>query len=89
MILSFEQSPHDVEWPHATLYEGTGINPTCCMLCTPGNDYLAEICREWEAAAQKVPAGVRTVIVRTGLVLAREGGVIAKMLPIFELFAGG
>lgn len=53
-----------------------------------GNDYLAEVCREWEAAAQKAEVD-RTVIVRTGIVLAREGGALAKMMPVFQLFAGG
>eukprot|EP00879_Flechtneria_rotunda_P024399 GHRR01025862.1.p1 GENE.GHRR01025862.1~~GHRR01025862.1.p1 ORF type:complete len:360 (+),score=101.99 GHRR01025862.1:805-1884(+) len=54
-----------------------------------GRDYLASICTEWEAAAQKVPNSTRVVIIRTGIVLAQDGGVLARMLPIFELFAGG
>jgi uncharacterized protein (TIGR01777 family) len=55
-----------------------------------GGDYLAEICREWESAALEAEkSGVRVVLLRTGIVLAREGGVVAKMLPVFELFAGG
>lgn len=53
-----------------------------------GGDYLAEICAEWEAAAKNVPSSTRVVILRTGIVLARDGGVLARMLPIFELFAG-
>lgn len=53
-----------------------------------GGDYLAEICTEWEAAAKRVPNGTRCVIIRTGIVLARDGGVLARMMPIFELFAG-
>lgn len=44
---------------------------------------------EWEAAAANVPSSTRVVIIRTGIVLARDGGVLARMLPIFELFAGG
>jgi NAD dependent epimerase/dehydratase family enzyme len=43
---------------------------------------------EWEAAAKNVPSSTRSVIIRTGIVLARDGGVLARMLPIFELFAG-
>lgn len=43
---------------------------------------------EWEAAAANVPKSTRVVIIRTGIVLARDGGVLARMLPIFELFAG-
>lgn len=34
------------------------------------------------------PSDVRTVIVRTGIVLARDGGALGKMLPVFQLFAG-
>ncbi|KAI8472834.1 MAG: hypothetical protein J3K34DRAFT_197222 [Monoraphidium minutum] len=54
-----------------------------------GRDYLAGVCEQWEAAAQQVPPGVRVVIVRTGIVLARDGGVLGRMLPMFDLFAGG
>eukprot|EP00271_Cylindrocystis_brebissonii_P014750 TRINITY_DN36263_c0_g1_i1.p1 TRINITY_DN36263_c0_g1~~TRINITY_DN36263_c0_g1_i1.p1 ORF type:complete len:405 (+),score=55.79 TRINITY_DN36263_c0_g1_i1:246-1460(+) len=54
-----------------------------------GSDYLAEVCREWEAAARDASEGVRLVLVRTGIVLDRDGGALAKMLPIFNIFAGG
>ena len=47
------------------------------------------MCKEWEAAANMAPADVRTVIVRTGIVLARDGGALGKMVPLFQLFAGG
>ncbi|PZV09935.1 MAG: TIGR01777 family protein [Leptolyngbya sp.] len=54
-----------------------------------GNDFLAEVCKLWEAEAQKVKeAGVRLVILRLGVVLGM-GGAIAKMLTPFKLFAGG
>lgn len=43
---------------------------------------------EWEASAGNVPKSTRVVIIRTGIVLARDGGVLGRMLPIFELFAG-
>eukprot|EP00887_Chlorella_sp_A99_P005637 scaffold1.g5637.t1 len=52
-----------------------------------GRDYLAEVCREWEAAANK--ADTRVVILRTGIVLAKEGGALGKMIPVFQIFAGG
>jgi len=55
----------------------------------PGNDFLADVCKQWEAAAEKAKdAGVRLVILRTGIVLG-NGGAIAKMIPPFKLFAGG
>lgn len=53
-----------------------------------GRDYLAEVCREWEGAANEAQVD-RKVIVRTGIVLAREGGALGRMLPVFQLFAGG
>lgn len=55
-----------------------------------GSGFLAETCRDWEAEAGRAEAlGVRTVFVRTGIVLAKEGGALAKMIPPFRLFAGG
>ena len=53
-----------------------------------GSDYLAEICQEWEAAAQETQSPTRVVILRTGLVLAKEGGVLGRMVPVFNIFAG-
>ena len=54
-----------------------------------GEDYLAEICKNWEAAAGAVQAsGTRLVILRMGIVLGM-GGAIAKMVTPFKLFAGG
>lgn len=55
-----------------------------------GDDFLAETCREWEAASASVEGlGVRRAVLRTGVVLAREGGALPKMLLPFRLFAGG
>jgi uncharacterized protein len=54
-----------------------------------GDDFLAEVCQEWEAAAQPVKnLGTRLAILRLGIVLGM-GGALAKMLPAFRLFAGG
>jgi uncharacterized protein (TIGR01777 family) len=56
----------------------------------PGSDFLAQVCAEWEAAAAaSTELGVRVVHVRTGVVLDREGGALAKMLPPFRLGVGG
>jgi len=49
---------------------------------TSGSDFLAKVCEDWEAQADEARAlGVRVVRVRTGVVLAKEGGALAKMLP--------
>jgi uncharacterized protein len=56
----------------------------------PGQDFLAEVCREWEKAALEAePIGVRVVLLRTGIVLGPGGGALAQMMPIFKLGAGG
>lgn len=53
----------------------------------PGDDFLASLCVDWEAAADA--AAVRVVKVRTGVVLGREGGALKKMLPPFRAGLGG
>lgn len=56
----------------------------------PGAGYLPSLCVEWEAASAEVePLGVRRVLLRTGIVLAREGGALPKMLPAFRAGVGG
>lgn len=58
----------------------------------PGTDFLAQVCVQWEAEARKAEAlEVRTVCVRTGVVLARpgEGGALAQMVPPYLAFVGG
>lgn len=55
-----------------------------------GSGFLAELCRDWEAAtASARDIGVRTVVARFGVVLGRGGGMLATLLPVFELGAGG
>jgi|SRR5438067_6374246 len=55
-----------------------------------GNDFLAEVCKASEAEAVRAEdLGVRTVLLRTGVVLAREGGALKQMLPPFKAFVGG
>jgi uncharacterized protein (TIGR01777 family) len=58
----------------------------------PGSDFLARVCFEWEAAAaaaRELPGGTRVVQLRTGVVLDRAGGALAKMLTPFGLGVGG
>jgi uncharacterized protein (TIGR01777 family) len=56
----------------------------------PGSGFLAGVCREWEAANQPaLDAGIRTVQLRTGVVLSSKGGALKKMLPPFRMGLGG
>ena len=57
---------------------------------TTGTGFLAEVCRAWEAAAQPAAdGGIRTVLLRTGIVLSRHGGAWGKQLPLFRVGLGG
>lgn len=56
----------------------------------PGDDFLAQVCVAWEREADAASAlGLRVVRIRTGIVLDRAGGALAKMLPPFKLGVGG
>ena len=56
----------------------------------PGSDFLAEVCKAWEAAADPArEAGIRVVHPRFGIVLSPKGGALGRTLPIFKLGGGG
>jgi uncharacterized protein len=59
-------------------------------LSTPGSDFLSGVCQKWEAAtAGAEEAGIRTVHLRSGIVLSGRGGALKKQLPLFKLGLGG
>jgi uncharacterized protein (TIGR01777 family) len=56
----------------------------------PGYGFLAEVCKAWEASSQPIDeSSVRKVIIRTGVVLSKEGGALQRMMLPFKLFIGG
>jgi uncharacterized protein (TIGR01777 family) len=56
----------------------------------PGDDFIATLARDWEAAAKRAEAsGIRTVLARFGIILSTSGGALARMLPPFKLCLGG
>jgi uncharacterized protein (TIGR01777 family) len=70
-------------------YYGSGTGPKD-EASPQGSGFLAEVCRHWEAEAMRAnDAGIRTVCLRTGVVLDPLGGALAKMLPAFRLGLGG
>jgi len=70
-------------------YYGTSETAEFDETSPAGNDFLAAVCKDWEAAAQPAKnAGTRLAILRLGIVLGM-GGALGKMLPAFKLFAGG
>lgn len=52
---------------------------------TPGNDFLASVCKDWEAEAYHLNQKHRLVIIRIGIVLSLEGGALPKLLPLARL----
>jgi uncharacterized protein (TIGR01777 family) len=70
-------------------YGDTGNTPTD-ETAPNGTGFLADLCQEWESAtATAATAGARVVRVRTGLVIARTGGFLAPIRPLFKLYLGG
>ena len=55
----------------------------------PGDDFLANLCKEWESIAKNKPSATRLVFIRIGILLAKDGGALGKMLPIFRAGLGG
>jgi uncharacterized protein (TIGR01777 family) len=71
-------------------YYGISRTATFTETSPPGTDFLAQVCIGWEAeAAHARDLGLRVAVVRTGLVLGRNGGALAKLLPLFRLGLGG
>ncbi|HBR57471.1 MAG TPA: TIGR01777 family protein [Blastocatellia bacterium] len=55
-----------------------------------GDNFLSDVCREWEAESRRAEdLGIRTVLLRTGIVLSKNGGALAAMLLPFKLGVGG
>jgi len=57
---------------------------------SPGSDFLARVCIDWEEEAGKAAdKGARVVITRFGIVLGKTGGALGQMVPLFKMFVGG
>jgi uncharacterized protein (TIGR01777 family) len=71
-------------------YYGNRGDEELTEVSVAGDDFVAQVCTEWEAAtALATVSGIRVVTIRTGLVLARHGGVLKRLLPPFRLGLGG
>jgi uncharacterized protein (TIGR01777 family) len=93
---SLVQAVQNASQPPAVFVSGSAVGyygPSDDTILTEdaaaGNDFLAQVCVEWEAEAMRAATRTRVVCIRTGLVLERDGGALAKMLPPFWLGAGG
>ena len=70
-------------------YYGSRGDEPVTETTAPGSDFLAHVCRDWEAAASQLSPAARVVLLRSGVVLARHGGALPQMALPFKLFAGG
>jgi uncharacterized protein (TIGR01777 family) len=87
---NLEKRPSVLISASAIGYYGDRANEILIEESPVGAGYLASVCREWERAANHATkSGIRVVQMRIGIVLSREGGALAKMLPAFQLGAGG
>lgn len=69
---------------------GDRADEICTEESRIGSGFLADVCRQWEEAALVAEdKGIRTVLLRIGVVLSSEGGALTKMLPPFKLGLGG
>jgi len=74
----------------ATGYYGNRGDETLTEASTPGNGFLSEIAKEWEAEAVKAEAlGIRVVLARFGVILAKHGGALPQMIRPFQFGVGG
>lgn len=87
---ALERRPAALVCASAVGYYGDRGDETIDESQPPGGDFLAGVCRDWEAEALRAhDHGIRVVTVRTGIVLARDGGALPRMLPPFRLGLGG
>lgn len=71
-------------------YYGDHGDKICTETTPNGSGFLADVCRQWEeATTPAAKCGIRTVCLRTGIVLSPEGGALGKMLLPFKLGLGG
>ncbi len=85
-----ETKPEVLVCASAMGFYGEGGDEEFTENSPPGNDFLAEVCQEWELAAQKAEdLGIRVVRIRLGHVFGKDGGLLGKMLPPFYMGLGG
>ena len=85
-----KQKPRLLIVASAIGYYGSRGDEILTESSTTGTDFLALVCRDWEAEASRAAArGIRTVMLRTGVVLSGKGGALPKMLTPFKLGVGG
>jgi uncharacterized protein len=89
-LAKLQRPPRVVVAASAIGYYGNRGDESLTEASTPGNDFLAGLCREWEAeTARASEFGARVVSVRFGIILAAHGGALPRMALPFKFGAGG
>ena len=89
-LANLAQPPKTLISASATGYYGNRGDELLTETSPPGNGFLADICVEWEKATDHAKEkGIRVVNTRFGIILDKEGGALAKMLPPFRMGIGG
>jgi uncharacterized protein (TIGR01777 family) len=89
-LAKLNQRPPTLICASAIGYYGSRGDETLTETSPPGSDFVADVTRAWEKAAEEAEAlGIRVVRVRIGLVLDPRGGALARLLPPFKLGVGG
>ena len=88
-LKNFKINPKVIINGSAIGYYGTSLSAEFNENSMAGKDFLANLCKQWEAVAAGKPFFSRLVIFRIGIVLEADGGALAKMLPVFKLGLGG
>ena len=89
-VASLDKPPNVLVSMSAIGYYGDRGNEVVTEESGPGQGFLADVCRQWEASTDAATRkGIRVVHLRTGLVLSRTGGALAKIILPFKLGVGG
>jgi uncharacterized protein (TIGR01777 family) len=85
-----DKTPSALISSSAVGYYGTHGDEQVTETTPPGDDFLAGVCEAWETEALRAQeSGLRVAVIRTGVVLDKNGGALKKMLPFFKLGIGG
>ena len=89
-LANLTQQPKVLISASAIGYYGNRGDETLTEASAPGDDFLSEVCVEWEKATDLAKEkGIRTVNARFGIILDKDGGALKKMLPPFKMGIGG
>jgi hypothetical protein len=89
-LARLKQPPRTLLSASAIGYYGSQGERVLTEESAPGSDFLASVCREWEAATEPATqSGIRVVLLRFGVILTPKGGALSKMLAPFQFGVGG